>query len=271
LKEKYVDIIKHFSYSTGQNHPGGPGWDMLLFPAAYPQVNKEPARSEVTIMSTRSIDISKHSEGAEEKTYGEEFMLHEYDRLHSLVLNETREAEQRVNYFLTITSAIGGALIVFFQLSALAINIRLVATEGILAILLLYGWLTLNRLNSRVAQLSTFRKLQNEIRGFFAKRDSAIASYIRFYEKALPSKLGWSIIRMLRGTLQELMIATNALICGAIVLVVLVGRGSPLIEIVGWTILAFISTAMLFAIYHYTIRARLPPFVTGVRLKSDQF
>ncbi|MEW5940863.1 MAG: hypothetical protein AB1750_14430 [Chloroflexota bacterium] len=212
-------------------------------------------------MSIQTKNIPKNSESMKEQTYSAEFMLHEYDRIHSLILDEIRQAEQRVNYFLSITSVVGGALIVFFQLSTLAADTRLIATEGILTVLFLYGFMTLNRLNSRIVQLNTFRELQDEIRHFFASHDPAIASYIKFYQKTLPSKLRWNVIRLLRGSLQELMITTNAIICGAMVLVALLANGSSPMEVIGGTVLAVVVAAILFTTYHYYMRTKLQPFV----------
>jgi hypothetical protein len=111
-----------------------------------------PSKERTILMDPKSIN---------ERTYGVEFMMHEYERVHTLVLDEIRQSEQRVNFFLTIATTVGGALLLFSQLSTLTLEIKFAAIERILAVLLLFGLITFNRLNSRIVQLRAFRKLQD--------------------------------------------------------------------------------------------------------------
>jgi hypothetical protein len=56
-----------------------------------------------------------NSEASQQNNYSSEFMLKEYERLHGLVLDEIRQSEQRVNFFVAISSAAGDAMILFLQ------------------------------------------------------------------------------------------------------------------------------------------------------------
>lgn len=212
-------------------------------------------------------EVIMESDFTKERTAGKEFMLKEYERIHSLVLDEIRQSEQRVNFFITIASAIGGILVIFSQVSTLPAYIKLTVVEGVLVVLLMYGLITLNRLTSRIIQLRTFRKLQNEIRRYFANRDSEVAAYLEFHDEILKdpelfpkkNKMNLTIARWLRGTLQDLMILTNGVICGGIALAALLNTRLSIPEIIGWTVVTVIGAAIFLLKYHYYMRTKLPP------------
>jgi hypothetical protein len=90
---------------------------------------------------------------------------------------------------------------------------------------------------------------------------------VEFYQKTLVTpehnlpKLRVKVVRwlLLRGTLSNLMTATNAIIIGGIVLVALLAGGASLQATAGWTIVAVISAVYVLNGYHYYMRDRLPP------------
>jgi len=120
------------------------------------------------------------SEASSENEKSAEFMLKEYGPLYTLMAGESSQAEQRVNFFLTIASGAIGAVIVLSQIS----NIN-AATQGVLVVLLLFGLTTLNRLNVRVVHQRAYSRLLNEIQNYFAAGDPRIADYFNVRRKCL--------------------------------------------------------------------------------------
>ena len=196
-----------------------------------------------------------------------EFMLSEYERLNNLILDELRQSEQRVTFFITIASAIGGALVIFAQSKAILLNEKIVAVEGVLTILLIYGLITLNRMTSRIVQLLTFKKLQGAIQQYFASLDSRVTAYLELRkslssQSSYSSKFGWQANRLLRGTLHDLVIFTDSIICGSLLLTALIGAGVSLGLKVSLTVTVTIVAWALLRTYHYYMRGKLPPMMT---------
>jgi hypothetical protein len=195
----------------------------------------------------------------------DEFMLKEYDRINGLILDEIRQSEQRVNFFLTIASSAAGVLILFSQSSLLSEEVKFATIEGALGILLLYGFVTLNRMNSRIVQLTTLKIFQKEIQKYFTKGNKEVSDYFKATKGAIDehplrkNKLTLGVGRWLRGALQDLMILTNSLICGGITLVALSNAQQSLQSIIIWTSISTILAIIVFYNYHYFMRTRLPP------------
>jgi hypothetical protein len=93
---------------------------------------------------------NKMNRKEDKKSKESSFMLKEYERVYTQVLNDAEHAEKRVNFFLTITSAAVGVLVVLSQLSSVQPRILSVMTQEILIILLLYGVIIQNRLISGI-------------------------------------------------------------------------------------------------------------------------
>ncbi len=109
-----------------------------------------------------------------------EFMLKEYDRFVQLFIEENRQTEQRVNFFLTIASGAVGVIILISQVSKLSGEILYVATLAVLVVLLLFGLSILNRTVTRIVQNRTYHEILVEVQKYFATRDPEVAAYLEF-------------------------------------------------------------------------------------------
>lgn len=118
-----------------------------------------------------------------------EFMLKEYERIHSLVMDEIRQSEQRVNFFIAIASTIGGAILLSLQIQSISLETKLSVIEVVLVILLIYGLIILSRLSDRMVEIRFLSKLQEKIQCYFRKDSQEISSYLKFKEELASSPL----------------------------------------------------------------------------------
>ena len=203
-------------------------------------------------------------ESALESKATAELMIKEYELLHALVASESAYGEQRVNFFLTVASAAIGVMVVLSQVTTISGDIQYAASQGGLIVLLLFGLTTLNRHNARVVHTMAYSVLMEKIRGYFAERDPEVAEYFSARRKAFErpkSRLGIvsAIIGRFGGSLQELMILSNALLCGGIALVAMSHAGYSLGAVVGWTTATVAGAIMLLVGYHFIMRRVLYP------------
>jgi hypothetical protein len=194
-----------------------------------------------------------------------EFMLKEYERLSSLRMDEVKQSEQRVTFFLTIASAAVGLIVVLAQASSFTLGQVLVIARISLIVLLLFGLNILNRMNARIVQLRTFDLLMSEIRSYFRKSHPELGSYFEKHDRLyMPRNYRFGITthitRRLRGTLIDLIVLCDALICGGIAFVEFYLRGYRGDLITGLTISVSIVSAILLYMYYYFFMKRLPPF-----------
>lgn len=195
-----------------------------------------------------------------------EFLLKEYDRIHTLWMDEGHQAEQRVNFFLTIASAAIGALIIFPQLVNLSSTTLTLAAIGVLGILLLLGINVLNRLNLRTVQQRAFRKSLSEIHNYFASQDKEIGEYIErqkriYFVPSHKNSFSRFIQNNFTGGLNDLMIVCNALIIGGLILILLTYFGfTPIFIFIG-TLLTTILAERLLHIYINFVVTKLRPWL----------
>lgn len=192
------------------------------------------------------------------RTY--DFMLHEYDRVLKSELNELSESERRVDFFLQIASATVGVIVLVTQSPNLPIEITNTTIQIILGVLLLFGLLTLNRLNARSAQLRAYSRVTSEIQSYFSLEDPEIMAYIKaINEKQKPSGKIVPILRMLRGTLVDFIIYSNACIISGIVLISLGNHYANEAVLVG-VLITFIGSLIFLYRYHDFMAKKLHPF-----------
>lgn len=205
------------------------------------------------------------SESGTGKRVSAEFMLKEYERVYTIKLNEDAQAEQRVSFFLTVTSAAVGIIVLISQVSNITTEMFSAAIEGVLAVLLLFGLAIFTRLNVRPSQQKAYAKLLAEIQDYFAYLDPEVAAYLEvqrdvFERPSFRSKIVGIILLGLRGSLTQLIVLGNSLICAGIVLTFLYSQGYALQTVVGWTAITFLVSGAFLSAYHYFIGRRLPPF-----------
>jgi hypothetical protein len=201
-----------------------------------------------------------------------EFMLREYERLNGLRLDELRQSEQRVNFFLTISSAIGGGLVIFGQNQLLSPRELFFVIEGTLTVLFAYGFITLNRLITRSNNLRAIRKLQYRIQDYFAKRSPYVNSYIEFKkvifsQEELPFKLsgfrlcsvGSDVLLIVRGTLEDFVVFTNSIILTTMIILLLNQIKTPVVLKIFLFVFSIVLFYLLFKVYFSYARRIIPP------------
>jgi uncharacterized membrane protein len=209
----------------------------------------------------------EHLENGEkiEGNQSAEFLLKEYERLNLLRMDEVKQSEQRVTFFLTIASAAIGLIVVLAQTSSFTTDKILVISRVALIILLLFGLNILNRMNARIVQLRTIDKLMAEIRAYFRKSHPEIAAYFQKYDKLFQSpiyrfNITTHVLRRLRGALIDLIVLSNSLICGGIAFIEFYSRGYRDNLIIVLTVATVIGATTLLYMYYYFFMKRLPPF-----------
>jgi hypothetical protein len=184
-----------------------------------------------------------------------EFMLKEYERLYTLMLNEDSKLDQRIGFFLTISTATLGGLLLLTQIASISPQIITTVTIGVLVVLLSYGIVIQNRVNMSRVQHAAYKQLINEIQYYFGRRDPEIAEYIkirgRFYQGPKHSRITTFFLDRMRGTYNDLMGLTNALLCGGIALTLAVSAGYSSSTIIVWTIG---TVAASLALFYFVLR-----------------
>lgn len=188
-----------------------------------------------------------------------DFMLKEYDRITALRLNEITHTEQRFNYFLTITTTTIGAMIFLSQISGIAPEIYYTGMQGLLVLLLLFGFVNQNRQNMRTIYLNFYDKQLEEIQNYFSNLDPKIASYTA-KQRGL-SKVGQpnnkivrEIVRKLRGTLTDLVVLCNGLLFSGIVSLTLLKYNASSQQTIIAMVISLIISVMILYRYNDFIR-----------------
>lgn len=196
-------------------------------------------------------------------THSAEFMLKEYERVCELWVDESHQAEQRVNFFLTITSGGTGAIILVFQLSTLSKEFIYIFAVGVLLVLLLFGVIFLNRLIARTVQVKAFQQSLAEIQDYFGQRDPEIAQYLKkqrgiYQARRYRFKFVSFIFTVLGGGLANIVVLANGLICGGITLLLLSRVGYPIQAIALWTLVTIVLSILFLCIYGLFLKGKMP-------------
>jgi putative flippase GtrA len=203
---------------------------------------------------------TENNNGKQLNQHSAEFMLREFERLHELRIDTTRQIEERVSFFLTIISAAVGGLIVLSQVPIVPPETLSAVTQGILGVLLAYGMNVLNRVITRDIRLRAILHLSKEVQDYFGCRDPEISSYVSVEREAFTHRKSRSRVvpilrRIFSGGLAQLVAFSNSLLCGGIVLTILSTRGYPFHFIVGWTTVTVLTSTILLYAYYFAIRA----------------
>lgn len=196
-----------------------------------------------------------------------EFMLKEYERLSSLKVSEQQQAEQRINFFISIATASVGAVLLLFQISNLVQETRLAIIGSILMVQLLFGMTLLNRLATRTKQIKIYNRLLGEIRSYFAEHCPQVSAYLKVYSNPLNSypptyrfRFLAHLIDRLRGSFTDFMLLTNSLLVGGIFLVILLSLQLNLILVLCATAAVVLISLVLFDFYYEFLKKIISPF-----------
>ena len=195
---------------------------------------------------------------------GNDFMLREYQRLYELSRVSLSNSEQRVNFFLTLSSAVVAILFFFMgKTNQIAPHKVIPATISSLIVLLIYGVTTLNRIIWGSEQRSYYERLMREIRGYFAQREPSITPYLELQDSLANRPAGQSrvvaaILHIHRGRLTDFLVISNSLICGAITIIVLSSASWRQVYVIMGAIIVIPAIALLFYWYYARIRKKMP-------------
>lgn len=192
------------------------------------------------------------------KSHGDDFMLKEYDWIHDLWMDENSQCEQRVSFFLIVATGAASALIYIFQSSTSPKENWYLASIGVLFVLFLFGITFLNRINARNVQVSMFTATLKDIQDYFAESDPAITTFLvkqreRYRGSKRRSHFASFMNQILGGSLMHVMVLSNGLICGGMVM--LIGAASNLNTydiLLSTTVVTVGSIISLYAYSNYT-------------------
>lgn len=190
------------------------------------------------------------------------FMLKEYERIQSMMVNEKNEADTRVNFFLTIATASIGVLVILYQATNIQQQILLQATLAILSIQLIYGLIIQSKLTMRAINLEAYRMILVEIQDTFAKNSEIIDKYFEYQRKTLRLNTTGArrfIADRLLGNLSDFVAITNAFLASGITLTVLTMYNKPHQVVLNWVILTFVLMGILLYLSSYFIRRFIKP------------
>lgn len=122
------------------------------------------------------------------KNYSVDFMLKEYERLTQIKIDENRQSEQRVNFFLALVTGSIAGIIILSQAEKIEKQYIFTIIQCAQIILLLFGVKLLNKLHMRSLELEKNYILRNNIQKYFAKKDPEIDNYIKLSKNPLKRK-----------------------------------------------------------------------------------
>jgi len=124
-------------------------------------------------------------ENRDKKEHGVKFLLQEFGQIDTERLRLRGEAVQRLNFFLTLTSAILGGLVLFGQSSSL-IRIDYIVFAALL-FLSTIGWQTFDYIIGRDINTDRLLRAGGRIRRYFVKNDPTIQKYLMWQNHDEPS------------------------------------------------------------------------------------
>src|SRR6185436_12311000 len=114
------------------------------------------------------------------------FLLEEFQQIEGERLRLKGEAVQRLNFFLTITSALLGGLVLFGQIS-LPIRLEYILLSA-LFFLVTIGWQTFRFIIARDINTDKVLRAGGRIRRYFTNRDIELRDYVTWQDDDEPSK-----------------------------------------------------------------------------------
>lgn len=112
-----------------------------------------------------------------------DFLLIEYQRLQQLHFGEKKDEEQRVNFFITLTSVAGAGVTFLFQHNNGAVNYIII--QSVILLLIIIGLNTLGRIAITTIQALVISDLRNKIKDIFKNNSVEIKEYVDEQNKLL--------------------------------------------------------------------------------------
>lgn len=145
------------------------------------------------------------------------FLLEEYKSLQESFLRNEELGERRVNFFITLTTAVIGALAAIWKVSNDGID-RIFFFLG-LVLVFLFGIVTLVRIIRRNLVTHEYLRALGRIRRYFADTDSAIQRFLAYppYDDRPQREKKWKdVLSLGTGGLAEMVSLVNSLILAGI-------------------------------------------------------
>lgn len=161
-------------------------------------------------------------ETSDQQSHSVSFLLEEYKHLAESFLHNEELGERRVNFFITLTTAVMGALVALSE--ALDGELDPIFVFFGLVAILLFGVVTLMRIIRRNLITHEYLRILGRIRRYFADRDPKIQLYLPYppYDDQPQRKREWkgwkrcyTIFSLGSGGLAEIVALVNSLIVAA--------------------------------------------------------
>lgn len=181
------------------------------------------------------------------------FLLEEYKQLGESFLRNEELGERRVNFFITITTAVVAGLAAIWKVSDGGFDLALIIFG--LAAVLLFGIVTLVRIIRRNLVTHEYLRALGRIRGYFAKRDRKIRNilpYPPYDDQPQREKKRKDILSLGTGGLVEMVALVNSLILAAIFM--LLARCRPWWVLVVLGLVGFLAAwiyQFIYVMYRY--------------------
>jgi hypothetical protein len=183
-----------------------------------------------------------------------DFLLKEYETLQQLIAIEDQQCEKRVTFFLTLAGGSIGIFGYFVRQQPQSGVVQSYPAElyygsiALLTILLLFGVLTLNRLNARWIYRRMYTDRLMKINKYVVGDDEALGNLLATREKP---KKGDLLRDRIRGTLTEFMLFSNSLVVGGLVAVISYHCQDGIVNcfVITWTLTAIAISFPLFLSY----------------------
>lgn len=195
----------------------------------------------------------------------EDFLIAEYNQLSEAFLNNEELGERRVNFFITLTTAVIGAFVAIWKVSDVKVD-KIFFLFGLFA-LLLFGIISLVRIIRRNLATDKYLRALGRIRRYFADEDPKKKPFLLFplYDDK-SRKTEWKDIKSFgTGGLVEMVEFINIVIFVAIIALALYIRSIPKWIIALSAFFSFVVPYMgqfIYVMYRYNKEDQ--------RIKSDE-
>jgi len=145
------------------------------------------------------------------------FMRSEYDRLTEMLLYTKEMGQKRVQFWLTIVSAVGGLLAVIYQINGADLGFLAFTMIALLGILLL-GFVIFLKLVQRTITSVEYLRAQGKIKAYFVSKKPDADKYFYFPVSDDVPKLTHSFAFKLTGSSMRLLVVLiNSFVLGGVV------------------------------------------------------
>lgn len=203
-------------------------------------------------------------------------IMKEYDALRELYSQSEAGAQSVFNFYLTLVTTVGGAIVLILQISPSGASLFLIS--GLLAFAATIGSVYLSSLTGRYAHMSRYAQGIDALRRHLIERLSVPMPdvYRPFLERrrSLPPRLGsrligWTLWLGPTGTYQLFIAAVNSLSLAAAVWLFLLASGVVQNQVVRSILASALICPATFLVYNIYSRVVMDKLVRGLGIQVD--